>query len=181
MGMFFGAMGLPEILLGQGQETTEATAKIQLQAVGNQIRVLQQHLKDQVELPIHARLAVGKRVDQLTPGDMDKIPELWFAPLETLEDLRIRLENMFRFGGTARQEWRKAWGMKPDVEGDLTPEANLAFQKALIQEQGKVQVKIAAMKPAPTPGQTQSKDKPTQKPSDRDPKSATKESSADDE
>ena len=171
MGMFFGAMGIPEILLGQGQETTEATAKIQLEAVGNQIRVLQQHLKDHVELPIFARLAVDKRVDELTPGDMDKIPELWFAPLETLEDLRIRFENMFRFAGISRQEWRKAWGMKPEVEGDLTPEGDLSFQKALIQEQGKVQVKVAAARPAPgIPGQTPSKPKPTKKKSDRDKK-----------
>lgn len=169
LSILFGSFGMPEIMLGQGQETTQATAKMQLEAVSNQVKIIHQSIKDQVELQIYSYLCLEKHYYQLKPSDLDKIPEIHFGEIETAEDKRIRWENMHRFGGATYQEWRLAYGMKPDPEGDLTPEANLEFQKALIQEQGKVNIKVEKAKPKPTtPGQTPSKPKPTQQKSDRD-------------
>lgn len=170
LNVLFGSFGLPEILIGQGNETTEATGKMQLEALSKSAKVIHQLLKDSVELQLFSFLSVNKWEYQLTPPDLDKIPELWFGPLETEEDKRLRWENMFRFGGSARQEWRKAYGMKPDYEGDLTPEADLKFQKALIEHEAKMAKKYAppVATGVKTPGQTPSKTKPQQKKSDRD-------------
>ena len=166
--ILFGSFGMPEIMLGQGQETTQATAKMQLEAVSNQVKVIHQSIKDQVELQVYAYLCLEKHYYQLRPSDLDKIPEIHFGEIETAEDKRLRTENFFRFAIITRQEARLTYGMKPEPEGDLTPEADVDFQKALIQEQGKVQVKVEKAKPKPTtPGQTPQKTKPTQKPSDR--------------
>lgn len=170
LNVLFGSFGLPEILIGQGNETTEATGKMQLEALSKSAKVIHQLLKDSIELQLFSFLSVGKWEHELTPADLDKIPELWFGPLETEEDKRLRWENMHRFGGATRQEWRKAYGMKPDPEGDLTPEADLKFQKEIIEHTAKMGKKYAPPVAAATktPGQTPSKPKPTQKKSDRD-------------
>lgn len=176
LNLVFGSFGLPEVLVGQGNETTEATAKMQLEALSKQVKTIHQNTKDSIELKLFAKLSVDKWEHQLTPADMDKIPEFWFGPIETEEDKRMRLENAFRFGLTARQEYRKEYGMKPDVEGDLTPEADLKFQKAIIEHTAKMTKKYAPPQATQTgvPGQTQTKDKPTQKKKDRDDKTSKK-------
>ena len=175
MGVFFGAFGLPEIMLGQGNETTEATAKMQLEAVGNQVKVWHQLIKDVVEIPVFGYLSVKKKEVEITPGDLDKIPELHFGPVETTEDKRLRWENMFRFGGATREEWRLSYGMNPQPDGELVSTENVKFQKQLIDEQGKVQIKVDKAKPQPTAvGGTPKTGKPTQKKSDRDAEHGTK-------
>lgn len=170
LNVLFGSFGLPEILIGQGNETTEATGKMQLEALSKSAKVIHQLLKDSVELQLFSFLAVGKWEHELSPNDLDKIPELWFGPIETEEDKRIRWENMHRFGAATRQEWRKAYGMKPDPEGDLTPEADLKFQKAIIKYTAEMAKEYAPPVAAgvKTPGGTPSKPKPTQKKKDRD-------------
>ena len=180
LNVLFGSFGLPEILIGQGNETTEATGKMQLEALSKSAKVIHQLLKDEVELQLFSFLSVGKWEHQLTPKDLDKIPELWFGPIETEEDKRLRWENMHRFGAATVQEWRKAYGMKPDPEGDLTPESNLEFQKALIEHEAKMAKQYAPPVAAgvKTPGGTPSKPKPTQKPSDRDAEHGKKDASS---
>ena len=164
----FGSLGMPEILLGQGQETTEATAKMQLKAVSNFVKMMHQLIKDGVELEIFSYLCLEKHYYQLKPSDLDRIPELHFGEIETSEDKRIRWMDFFRFAGAARQEWRLAYGMKPEPDGDLTPEADLEFQKAIIEHTAKMGKKYAP--PQATPAQAGvagGKPKPTQKKSDR--------------
>lgn len=170
LNMLFGSMGMPEILLGQGQETTEATARMQLEAVSNFVKMMHQLIKDGVELEIFPYLCLEKYYYQLKPSDLDRIPELHFGEIETAEDKRIRWMDMFRFAGVARQEWRLAFGMKPEPDGDLTPDADLKFQKAIIEFTAKMAKKYAP--PQAAPGTTGTgggkKPKPTKKKSDRD-------------
>jgi hypothetical protein len=167
LNLLFGSYGLPEILVGQGNDTTEATGKMQLQAVSNQVMVFHQLIKDAVEMELFPYLCLGKYYNQLSPSDTNKIPEIHFGEIETSEDRRIRLENAVRFGMITIQEWRKHYGMKSEPEGDLTPEANLAFQKAVIEHTAKMAKKYAPPQaPAAgggTPGQTPKKPKPTKK------------------
>jgi len=170
LGILFGSFGLPEILLGQGNETTEATAKMQLEAVAKQIKTVHQDIKDNVELHLFSKLTVGKWFHELTPTDMDNIPEIFFGPIETEEDKRLRYENGFRFGMYTREECRKPYGMKPQPEGELVSTENLEFQKALIEHEAKM-AKQYAPPPTTVPagqGQPPKKSKPTQKPKDRD-------------
>lgn len=171
----FAALGMPEILLGQGQETTEATAKMQLEAVSNFVKMMHQVIKDAVELEIFPYLCLEKHYYQLKPSDLDRIPELYFGEIETSEDKRIRWMDMFRFAGAARQEWRLAYGMKPEPDGDLTPDADLKFQKALIAAKSAADIKLEKAKPTPTLGAPGGgKPKPTQKKSDRKAEHGTK-------
>ena len=165
----FGSLGMPEILLGQGQQTTEATAKMQLEAVSNFVKMMHQLIKDGVELEIFSYLCLEKHYYQLKPSDLNRIPELHFGEIETSEDKRIRWMDFFRFGGAARQEWRLAFGMRPEPDGDLTPEADLTFQMAIIEYTAKMAEKYAVIAPAPsTGGVGGGKPKPTTKKSDRD-------------
>ncbi len=133
--LLYGSVGLPEIMLGQGNDTTEATAKIQLETASRRFRNIQQTLRDQVELRLFPMLCknVGDP-ENLTPADMDSIPEMWFAPFESEEDKRIRLENGFRFGYLTRQETRKEFGFIPEHEGDLHPDSDPEHQMKLIKE-----------------------------------------------
>ena len=180
LNVLFGSFGLPEIMIGQGNDTTEATGKMQFESFSRKAKVIQQMIKDSVELQVFSYLAVNKWETQLMPGDLNKIPELWFGPLETEEDKRLRWENMYRYGGCSHQEWRKAYGMKPEIEGERTPEANLTFQKALIKYEAQMAKEYAPPQvTAPgTPGQTQTKSKPTTKPKDRDAEHGKKDASS---
>lgn len=176
LNVMFGSFGVPEIMVGQGNDTTEATGKMQFEAFSRKAKVIQQMMKDEVELSAFSYLAVNKWEHQLMPGDLNKIPELWFGPLETEEDKRIRLENGVRFGMITIQEYRKAYGMKPEPEGDLTPEANLDFQKQIIKYTAQMGKEFAP--PQATvggvPGGTKTKSKPEQKKKDRTDKSSKK-------
>ena len=180
LNVLFGSFGLPEIMIGQGNETTEATGKMQLEAFSRRAKVIQQLIKDSVELQIFSYLTVNKWEHQLMPGDLNKIPELWFGPLETEEDKRLRWENMYRYGACGHQEWRKAYGMNPEIEGDRTPEANIQFQKDIIKHTAKMGKEFAPPQAAATktPGQTQTKSKPTKKKKDRDAEHGKKDASS---
>lgn len=170
LGILFGSFGLPEILLGQGNETTEATAKMQLEAAAYQFKVVHQDIKDNVELDLFSKLSVGKWFDQLTPGDMDNIPELFFGPIETEEDKRFRYTEGFKDGIYTREECRKPYGMNPKPEGELVSTENLKFQMKLEEHKAKMAKKYAPPQaPAGGTGKPPAKDtKPTSTKKDRD-------------
>lgn len=160
--MLYGALGVPEILMGQGNETTEATAKMQMEAVSKQVRSWHQMIKDEVELQVFSELSVGKKYSELSPVDLEKIPELYFGPVETAEEKRLRLHNGYETGILTREECRKEVGLTPVVEGTIHPNADPKFQMELADKQKEMGMAMAASGPKGTTT------KKTKKPSDRD-------------
>jgi hypothetical protein len=149
LSLLYGSMGIPQIMLGQGNDTTEATAKMQMEAASKKIRRIQWYLKDQIELKI-LPLVLGYTPDpknnfqiKLTPNDMDLIPEIFFNPIETEEDKRIRLENGFRFGAITREEYRVSYGYPPEAEGTIHPTADPDFIMQQLKLEAENQMQIA--------------------------------------
>jgi hypothetical protein len=162
--ILFAGAGIPEILLGQGNETTEATAKQQLESVEKKFKAMQQLFKDAVELQIFSRLCKQVRIIEnlviLQPKDMDLIPELYFPPIESVEERRLRLEGGVTQGSLPHEVYRKEFGYSPKLEGTFVIAEDREFQKEL--------AKLG--KPA-TPGTGTKQDgKKAKKPSDRNDK-----------
>jgi hypothetical protein len=118
--------GVPEILMGQGKSTTEATAKTQLEAFSRLIKTIQGYIRSEIEMKLFPQIC---DVLEITPETIDFIPELHWNPIESEEEYRIRLENMFRFGLTTREETRKDLGYQPKPEGELVLDQDKEFQK----------------------------------------------------
>lgn len=131
LNMFFAALGLPEIMFGQGNETTEATAKYQIEAAQKKFRAIQRMLRDQLELFIFSRLLDEIDHDALKPEDMDTIPEIYFAPIETVEEKRLRLERGVELGSLAHEDYRKAWGYIPKRSGQVVLAEDREYQLEL--------------------------------------------------
>lgn len=162
--ILYAGAGIPEILLGQGNETTEATAKQQLESVEKKFKAMQQLFKDAIELQIFARLCkqVAIVADKviLQPKDMDIIPELYFPPIESIEERRLRLEGGVQQGSLPHEVYRKEYGYSPKLEGTYVIAEDREFQKELTKL-GKVQL---------TGTGTKQDGKKAKKPSDRDDK-----------
>jgi len=118
--------GVPEILMGQGKSTTEATAKTQLEAFSRLIKTIQGYIRSEIEMKLFPQIC---GVEEITPETIDYIPELHWNPIESEEEYRIRLENLFRFGLTTREETRKDLGYQPKPEGELVLDQDKEFQK----------------------------------------------------
>lgn len=131
LNILYASASVPEILFGQGNETTEATAKMQLEAVDKKFKAMQQLVRDQVELKLFSRLLKGKLPELLSPKDMDDIPQIYFMPFETSEDKRLRLENGVKNGSLTHQDYRREYGYLPKIEGDLVLEQDKEFQLEL--------------------------------------------------
>ncbi|MHA2054221.1 MAG: hypothetical protein ACXAC2_00205 [Candidatus Kariarchaeaceae archaeon] len=131
LNMLYASAGVPEILFGQGNETTEATAKMQMEAADKKFNAMRQLVRDQLELQLFARLIKGMTTSQLKPKDMDEIPQIYFAPFETAEDKRLRYENGVKAGSLTHQDYRRAYGFLPKREGDVVLEQDKEYQLEL--------------------------------------------------
>lgn len=149
MNILYAGAGFPEILLGQGNETTEATARSQIEAFEKTLKANQQLFRDNIELSIFPYLcevvkknATTKGGDvytfKLKPSDMDNIPELYFPPIETAEEKRLRLQMGTEFGILPHEVIRKEWGYSPKLEGTFVVEQDRDYQMELTKA-GKVQ------------------------------------------
>lgn len=166
LNILYASLGLPEILFGQGNETTEATAKVQIEAAAQMFRSIQRKLKDQIELHILPRLILGKEYENLMPNDMDIIPEMVFEPIETEEDKRLRLENGVKIGSLSHQDYRRAYKMRPQIEGEVVIEQDREFQLDLAKASTPIM--------SPGGGQGNSGGPSKQKPKDRSAASSAK-------
>jgi hypothetical protein len=134
--MLYAALGVPEILFGQGNETTEATAKSQMEAAAKKFRAFQRLVQSQIEMKLFARLIKQVNPEELVPDDMDEIPELWFAPIETAEEKRIRHVELIKVGAFSKQDGRRAYGMEREIIGDVVLAEDKEFQLELAKAGG---------------------------------------------
>ncbi len=138
MNIFYASLGLPEIMFGQGNETTEATAKSQIEATSKKFRAMQRNFREQVELTIFSRLLLGKTYYQLSPDDMDLLPEIYFAPIETSEEKKLRLGEAVKNGSITHEEWRVENGMLPKRKGQVVLAEDREYQMELIDKQAEI-------------------------------------------
>lgn len=133
LNMLYAALGVPEILFGQGNETTEATAKSQMEAAAKKFRAFQRLVQSQIEMKLFARLIKNVNPEELQPEDMDEIPELWFAPIETAEEKRIRNVEGVKLGAFTKQDFRRVYGMEREIIGDVVLAEDKEFQLELAE------------------------------------------------
>jgi hypothetical protein len=133
LNMLYAALGVPEILFGQGNETTEATAKSQMEAAAKKFRTFQRLVQGEIEMKLFARLIKNVTPEELEPDDMDEIPELWFSPIETAEEKRIRFIEAVKTGAFSKQDLRRAYGMEREIIGDVVLSEDKEFQLELAE------------------------------------------------
>lgn len=163
MNIFYASLGLPEILFGQGNETTEATAKSQIEATSKKFRAMQRNFREQVELTIFSRLLLDKTYYQLTPDDMDILPEIYFAPIETSEEKKLRLESAVEKGTITHEEWRVENGMLPKRRGQVVLAEDKEYQMELIDKQAQMMKDRASQSGANTTTKKSGPSKTTKK------------------
>lgn len=138
LNMFYASLGLPEILFGQGNETTEATAKSQIDATSKKFRAMQRNFAGQTELHVFSRLLIKKTYWNLIPDDLDLIPSIFFAPIETAEEKKLRLAQMYEKGAISREEYRVENAFLPKVKGQVILAEDKEYQLEVIKLQAEL-------------------------------------------
>jgi len=163
-------IGVPEVLLGQGNDTTEATAKIQLESFFGETQFRQNKIGDKfrkelfVDIFIQPKRRRKDRLDSISneyisPRDWKTIPSQIFNPiLSAPERVKMAIET-FSGGLRSREEARTMIGETTDIGFDdihvdqrLKEKEIKQFDRdyELKKEENKIK-KTQAEKPTPTP------------------------------
>lgn len=147
MSLLHSSSGIAEVMLGRGDKSHEA-AKVHMEVTSKKIRKMQWYIQEQVEMKIFP-LLVGFKPDKdgniiLEPKDLNIIPQMYFGPIETEEDARIRYENGYQYGAISREEYRMRWGFAPKVMGTIIPTLDPEF----IMKQKEMDVEVSKEKAA---------------------------------
>lgn len=147
-------LGVPDIFIGGNSSSEAAQAKMEIFV--RQIKAIQQfiatELRNQlftklVKVPVMTETAGGKKkwsMDRLSPSDYVKVPVLRFNSIETIADMRLKIESLTKAGVLGGSEIRKEQGMRGKVQDDdLTPENRAKLKDSETK-------KVQAEKPMPS-------------------------------
>jgi len=114
-------IGVPEVLLGEGQETTEATARIQIESFVGDIKFLQNYIgdkmrrelfRDMIDPPerVRADRMKLKNREYIDYDTFAKIPSLICNPIISMEKMMTIASNLYEKGILSTEEARERIG-----------------------------------------------------------------------
>ena len=166
-------LGVPDIFIGGGGASQAADAKMEI--FTRQVKARQQYMATELRNQLFAKMVFPPKVttvsgkkrwteQELTPKMYQKVPMMKHNVIESVSDMRLRIEALAKTGSVGVDELRRADGRRGTVPDEqLTPENRAKVAEIEIKKEQNEISKIQAKNPPSAGIPTRKTNKDTKK------------------